>query len=257
VFNILCVHRMYPILLIIGSKLILTSKVNFELQKIVTHCKSFLLEFKIAKKCHQEKFHCILWYLLYISIFCLSKSPFSVFSPSSLCFWTSWPCSMFVATPLWGKCEDETHTPKSGNLKSSGTLKNLELDFKGQNTSHWGVLCTLERSWSVDVKNGLAWAIWTSTTQVMVERRARSQTAKLAIWLLTTKSQESNHSRFVHVECDTLLEISWRELQLCFRPHPNRRSELGVMSSQSPGSPNQDNFRDSSLAVPRQKAIRM
>ncbi len=137
-FNILCVHRMYPILLIIGSKLILTSKVNFELQKIVTHCKSFLLEFKIAKKCHQEKFHCILWYLLYISIFCLSKSPFSVFSPSSLCFWTSWPCSMFVATPLWGKCEDETHTPKSGNLKSSGTPKNSKLDCSGQNTFHWG-----------------------------------------------------------------------------------------------------------------------
>jgi hypothetical protein len=35
-----------------------------------------------------------------------------------------------VATPLWGKCEDETHTPKSGNLKSEsfGTPKNLELD---------------------------------------------------------------------------------------------------------------------------------
>jgi len=29
----------------------------------------------------------------------------------------------------------------------------------------------------------------------------------------------------------------------CFRPHPNRRFELGVMSSQSPGSPNRDSFR--------------
>ncbi len=29
----------------------------------------------------------------------------------------------------------------------------------------------LERSWSVDVQNGLAWAIWTSAAQVMVERR--------------------------------------------------------------------------------------
>ncbi len=45
-----------------------------------------------------------------------------------------------VATPLWAKCEDETHTPKSGNLKSSGTLKNSELDCRGQNTSHWSVL---------------------------------------------------------------------------------------------------------------------
>jgi hypothetical protein len=40
------------------------------------------------------------------------------------------------ATPLWDKCEDEIHTPKSGKLESSRTPKNLELEFKGQNTSH-------------------------------------------------------------------------------------------------------------------------
>jgi hypothetical protein len=41
-----------------------------------------------------------------------------------------------VATPLWVKCEDEIHTPKSGNLESSRTLENSELDFRGQNTLH-------------------------------------------------------------------------------------------------------------------------
>jgi hypothetical protein len=45
-----------------------------------------------------------------------------------------------VATPLWGKCEDETHIPKSENLESSGTPENSELDYRGQNTLHWGVL---------------------------------------------------------------------------------------------------------------------
>jgi hypothetical protein len=45
-----------------------------------------------------------------------------------------------VANPLWAKCEEETHTPKSANLESSGTPKNSELDCRGQNTSHWGVL---------------------------------------------------------------------------------------------------------------------
>jgi hypothetical protein len=45
-----------------------------------------------------------------------------------------------VATPLWAKYEGKAHTPKSGNLKSSGTPKNSELELKGQNTSHWGVL---------------------------------------------------------------------------------------------------------------------
>jgi hypothetical protein len=47
----------------------------------------------------------------------------------------------FVTTPLWAKCENETHTPKSGDLESSGTHENSELDCRGQNTSHWGVLC--------------------------------------------------------------------------------------------------------------------
>jgi hypothetical protein len=42
--------------------------------------------------------------------------------------------------PTLAKCEDETHTPKVGDLESSETPKNLELDCGGQNTSHWGVL---------------------------------------------------------------------------------------------------------------------
>ncbi len=45
-----------------------------------------------------------------------------------------------VATPLWDKCEDETHTSKSEKLESSRTPKNSELNCKGQNTWHWGVL---------------------------------------------------------------------------------------------------------------------
>jgi hypothetical protein len=51
-----------------------------------------------------------------------------------------------VATPFWAKCEDETHTPKSGNLESSGTPKNSELDCRGQNTLHWGVLDIIENA---------------------------------------------------------------------------------------------------------------
>jgi hypothetical protein len=37
----------------------------------------------------------------------------------------------FLATPLWDKCEDETHTPESGKLESSGTAENLELNYMG------------------------------------------------------------------------------------------------------------------------------
>ncbi len=42
--------------------------------------------------------------------------------------------SKYVATPLWGKCEDETCTPKNGNLESYGTIETSELDCRGQNT---------------------------------------------------------------------------------------------------------------------------
>jgi len=50
-----------------------------------------------------------------------------------------------VATPLWGKCEDETCTPKSENLESSEIPKILKLNCRGQNTSLWGVLYTVEK----------------------------------------------------------------------------------------------------------------
>jgi hypothetical protein len=43
-------------------------------------------------------------------------------------------------TPLWDKCEDETHIPKSGKLESSRTPKNSELDCRGQISLHWSVL---------------------------------------------------------------------------------------------------------------------
>jgi hypothetical protein len=60
---------------------------------------------------------------------------------------------------------------------------------------------------------------------------------KLAIWLPTTKSRESTRLPCVQMVCDTPLERSWRELQLCLRPHPDRRSEQEVMASQSCKSP--------------------
>ncbi len=56
------------------------------------------------------------------------------------------------------------------------------------------------------------------------------------------KSQESTRSRYVQVDCNTPLEISLGELQVCFRLHPNPRFELGVMTSQSFGSLIHDNF---------------
>jgi hypothetical protein len=52
---------------------------------------------------------------------------------------------------------------------------------------------------------------------------------KLAIWLPTTKSQESTRFPCVQATCDIPLENFWRGLQLCFRPHCNQRSVRIVM----------------------------
>jgi len=50
-----------------------------------------------------------------------------------------------VATLLWVKWEDETPTPKVGELESSGTPECLGFDSRGQNTSHWGVLDVIRK----------------------------------------------------------------------------------------------------------------
>jgi hypothetical protein len=66
---------------------------------------------------------------------------------------------------------------------------------------------------------------------------------KLTIWLPSIKSQESTWSRWVQVECNTPLETSQGELQVCFKPCPNWSSGREVMNTQSSGSPNRDNFK--------------
>ncbi len=62
---------------------------------------------------------------------------------------------MFVATPFWAKCEDETHTPESGKMESSGTPENSELNFKGQISLHLNVLDFIEKVLKWYVQNDL------------------------------------------------------------------------------------------------------
>jgi hypothetical protein len=48
--------------------------------------------------------------------------------------------SWHVATLTWSSVGVKPNTWKSGDLESFGTPECLELDSKGKNTSHWGVL---------------------------------------------------------------------------------------------------------------------
>jgi len=69
--------------------------------------------------------------------------------------------------------------PKWG-LGSPPGLSKLQSSIIRAKTPHIGVLfISLESCGSVDIKTFLAWAIWTSTTQVMAKRKAGSQTGSL------------------------------------------------------------------------------
>jgi hypothetical protein len=52
-----------------------------------------------------------------------------------------------------------------------------------------------------------------------------------------------------------MLKISQQGLQLCFRPHPNRRSTQEVIGLQSRGSPIFKNFRTPNLGIQGQNDI--
>jgi hypothetical protein len=105
----------------------------------------------------------------------------------------------------------------------------------------WGVkspcldafFISMKSSWSVDVQNGLALPIWTSTAQVMAKEGSG---VKLPVWLPTTKSRESTSLRRCLKECDTALESSQWELQLWFRARPDLSLGWGAVAVQSPGT---------------------
>jgi len=59
-------------------------------------------------------------------------------------------------------------------------LPKLQSSIAKVKTPRIGVLfISLESYQSVDVENGLAWAIWTSTTHVMAKKKVGSQTDNL------------------------------------------------------------------------------
>jgi len=112
----------------------------------------------------------------------------------------------------------------------------------------------LERSWIVNVQNGLAWAIWTSTAQVMGKRRVESQ-----IDSLTPDHKKSGIDPIlmcaggVRHTVGKLLRRTTSLLQT------SSQSEVWAGSYEFPKSQESKSgqFRDSSLGVPGIKAIWM
>ncbi len=142
--------------------------------------------------------------------------------------------------PTLRECEDETHTPEMGTWEYFGTPKTSEFDCRGQNTLHWGVLYIIGKISKCRCRK------WACTNHLDIYstsygKKERSG-VKLVVWLSTTKSWESTQPRYVQGECNKPLESSWWEIQLCFRPRPNRRSKQRVIVSQSCPSLNHGSF---------------
>jgi hypothetical protein len=126
-----------------------------------------------------------------------------------------------------------------GTWDSLGTPKSSEFDCKGQKPCIGALFISLKSYRSVDVENGLAWAIWTYAALVVVKRKGRESN-----WQFDSRRLlESTRPRCVQVEWGTPLKSSRWELQLCFRHRSDPRSKQRVIVLQSYGSRNLSSFR--------------
>jgi hypothetical protein len=71
--------------------------------------------------------------------------------------------------------------PKVGTWSPSGLPQFQSSTIEGKTSCLEVFFIPLERPWSLDVENGLAWAIWTSVAQVMVKRKVGSQIGNLTL----------------------------------------------------------------------------
>jgi hypothetical protein len=85
-----------------------------------------------------------------------------------------------LSHPYFGQVWGWSPTLGKSGIWSPLGLPNVQSSTARGKTPRIGVfLVSLERSWNVDIENGLAFAIRTSAAQVMGKRRAGSQTGSL------------------------------------------------------------------------------
>jgi hypothetical protein len=85
-----------------------------------------------------------------------------------------------MSQPYLAKYGGESQHLEKVRIWSPPGLPNVQSSIERPKTPRIGAfLVSLERSWSVDIENGLALAIWTSVAQVMGKRRAGSQIGKV------------------------------------------------------------------------------
>jgi hypothetical protein len=90
-----------------------------------------------------------------------------------------WECESLSQPHFW-KSVRMTLTLSKWGLGNPLGLPKLQSSIAGVKTPCLeAFFMSLESYWSLDVKNGLVWAIWTFAAQVMAKRRVGSQTGNL------------------------------------------------------------------------------
>jgi hypothetical protein len=144
---------------------------------------------------------------------------------------------------VWESVRMNTHTPKwtsiIGNWSPGGLPKLQRVITRVKTPRLVEFFISLKRYWNINVQNGIAWPIWTSTTQVMAKRKVRSR-----IGNLTPDHGKSgiNPIPMCAGGVQHTLKSSQRGLQLRFRSHPDRRFAQEVIVSQSCGTPSLGDF---------------
>ncbi len=159
-----------------------------------------------------------------------------------------------VTTPLWAKCEGEAHTPKSGNLESSGTPKCSELELKGQNTSHWNVLGVTGKVLKCRCLN------WPRIGHLDICSPSYGQKkGRESNWQFDSRPLKSGINLFLTFAAEVRHGVGKLSRRATTLVQTSSRSELRARSYGCPKSreskPGQ--FRDSTLGVPGKKAIWM
>jgi len=159
-----------------------------------------------------------------------------------------------VATLLWGKCEDETHTPKIGTWESSGTPKILEFNCRGQNTSHWGVLYIIGKLVKCKCRKWHCMGHLDIFSTSYGKKKGQKSNWQFDSWPLKVGNQPDT-VRAGGVRY-TIEKLSRRATSLL---QTSSQSRVWVKSYDLAKSQESKlgQFRDSSLGVPRQRPIRM
>jgi hypothetical protein len=142
---------------------------------------------------------------------------------------------------VWGNESPHSQASSHFGSWSPNGLSNLHWAISGVKTHYIdNFFIPLERSWNIDINNGLTQPIWILKHKLWAKE---GLVVKLIVWLLTIKSQASPWFPCVKMACHILLKTFWWGLQLFFKPHLNQRSSKEVMGFQSCKSHNFENFR--------------